>query len=1040
LIVTVSGLLSISAQGLRSFDNAALSQQQAQPRAPESNALQTLEAGKPVERQLAGGQKHSYQIALAAGQYASLLVEQRGIDVIVRALGADGKFIGEWDSEIRLKGRETAGLVSESAGSFRLEIEAKYKTAAAGEYEVLLGDLRAATIQDRLLQEARTLHGEANRLIGAGKYDQARPVLEKSLQIRQQGAGADHPDTARTMMLMANLCYYTDDFGAAERLYNSAIIVLERGLGPLRPVLAICLNNLASLYQATGNLTKSEVLHQRALEIRQTELPADHPDIAQSLNNLANVYRTKGDYATAEPLYSRALDMNEKILGPDHINLASPLNNLGQLHKEMGNFDKAERLFQRSLKIREEKLAPDHPEVAVVLIRLGLLYYEKRDYTAADALFQRAQGIWEKRYGPSHSELAAVLNNRGSVYLAQNDSAKAEPFYQRALAMKEATLGAQHPEIVTTLHNLARLSIANGEFHRAVDFQSRAVAVTERNIGFNLATGSERQKLAYLASLPAQFSQTISLHVHYAPEDSLARDLAVTTVLRRKGRVLDAMSDSLAALRRRFSAADQSLLSQLNEATTQLAKVVLNGPQGTAPAEHQKKIKALEEQREKLEAEVGRRSDGFYRESRPVTLAAVQSAIPDNAALIEFAVYRPFDPKAHGDQKVYGESHYVAYVVRNSREVQWKELGAVKEIDGAIDDLRKTLRDPKRRDRQLARALDERIMRPLRPFLGDAVHLLISPDGALNLIPFEALVDEQNRYLVERYTCTYLTSGRDLLRLPVARVSKSQPLLIADPQFGEPEITQVTRASAPEAKPASHGRKSRGFTTGEDLSSVYFAPLNGTAQEARAIKSLFAEANVLTGTQATESSVKQTAAPRILHIATHGFFLTDTPTPSSNATLDGTRAISANVKIGNPLLRSGLALAGANLTGGSGDDGILTALEASGLNLWGTKLVTLSACDTGVGEVKSGEGVYGLRRAFVLAGAETLVMSLWPVSDYMTREIMTAYYRGLKQGQGRDQALRQMQLSMLRRKDRQHPFYWASFIQWGEWASLDGKR
>jgi len=256
----------------------------------------------------------------------------------------------------------------------------------------------------------------------------------------------------------------------------------------------------------------------------------------------------------------------------------------------------------------------------------------------------------------------------------------------------------------------------------------------------------------------------------------------------------------------------------------------------------------------------------------------------------------------------------------------------------------------------------------------------------------------------------------------------------------------MAKPHTPPSPRAASDRKQRGgtkrqsVTTGSDLSSVYFAPLSGTAQEARSIKSLFADARVLTGTQATKSSLKQVAAPRIMHIATHGFFLTDAPASSSSASGESTRAISASAKIENPLLRSGLALAGANLRQSSDDDGILTALEASGLNLWGTKLVTLSACDTGVGEVKNGEGVYGLRRAFVLAGTETLVMSLWPVSDYVTRELMTAYYQGLKQGQGRGEALRQVQLSLLKRQGREHPFYWASFIQSGEWANLDGKR
>jgi CHAT domain-containing protein len=336
-------------------------------------------------------------------------------------------------------------------------------------------------------------------------------------------------------------------------------------------------------------------------------------------------------------------------------------------------------------------------------------------------------------------------------------------------------------------------------------------------------------------------------------------------------------------------------------------------------------------------------------------------------------------------------------------------------------------------------------MQPIRPLLGGTTQLLISPDGHLNLIPFEALVDKENRYVVERFSCTYLTSGRDLLRLQVERDTTTDPVVIANPLFGEPELAAVsnretTRLPRTASKQkGSAGIKRQSVTTGPDISDVYFAPLEGTAREAQVIKSLFTQTGVLTGTQASEASLKQIRAPRILHIATHGFFLTDTPS-SSSVSGEKTRSINATVKIENPLLRSGLALAGANLHKESDDDGILTALEASGLNLWGTKLVTLSACDTGIGEVKNGEGVYGLRRAFVLAGTETLVMSLWPVSDFVTRELMTGYYEGLKEGQGRGEALRNVQLSMLKRKDRQHPFYWASFIQSGEWANLDGRR
>jgi len=276
----------------------------------------------------------------------------------------------------------------------------------------------------------------------------------------------------------------------------------------------------------------------------------------------------------------------------------------------------------------------------------------------------------------------------------------------------------------------------------------------------------------------------------------------------------------------------------------------------------------------------------------------------------------------------------------------------------------------------------------------------------------------------------------------VARASKSEAMVLADPAFGEPEISPSPARKARVKPAAPSAGKRRTITRRQDLSNVYFSSLAGTAVEARTIKSLFPEANLLTGPQATESALKSVSAPRILHIATHGFFLQDAAIATVDTASDSgtTRAINAVAKVENPLLRSGLALAGANMNKGSSDDGILTALEASGLNLWGTKLVTLSACDTGVGEVRNGEGVYGLRRAFMLAGTETLVMSLWPVSDNVTRELMTAYYTGLKEGLGRGEALRRVKLNMLSRKDRHHPFYWASFIQSGEWANLDGKR
>ncbi|HEX7958962.1 MAG TPA: CHAT domain-containing tetratricopeptide repeat protein [Terriglobales bacterium] len=1012
----------------------------AQSAAPENpTAIATLEPGKPLDRELNAGQTHSYQVAVSEGQHVTIVVEQHGIDVVVKCFGPDGKLIADTDLENRPNGEERAELAAERTGSYRFDIEPRYKMLPGGRYEIRLVDIRPATENEKALQEARELYTSAYYDIVDGKYDEAQSMLEKTLEIREKIIGPDHPDIAFTLTLEANIAYYKSELAKAEKLFERAIAMLETTIGPECPQVATRLNNLASVYQVKSELIKAEALHKRALRIREQSLSPEHPDIAQSLNNLANVYSDLGDSQSAEPLYRRAIAINEKILGPDHINLSYPLQNLGQALIDRSEYEQAEPLLLRALAIREKNLGSDHPTVAVIVHNLAELYKDEGAYARAEELFKRAIDIREKKFGPDHPETAHSLDGLGDIYFFEGDYPKAEAFYKRSLRIEETAWGKEHPETLKTANKLARLYMAIGKLAEATTFQTRAINGTEQNINLNLAIGSERQKRAYLASLPEQLNQAISLHVRFAPQDASARDLAATTILRRKGRVLDAVAGSLRALRKHSSQEDQKLLDDLEDATARVARLALNGPGKLSADAYNKQLASLVEHKEKLEAAISERSAEFRAQAQPVTLSAVRASIPSDSALLEFAAYSLFNPRARREAEQHGETHYVAYVLRPDGEVAWRELGPTKSMDRAIAALRECLKDPHRSCvQQRARALDAKLMQPIRGLLGDAKQLLISPDGELNLIPFEALVDEKGHYLVQRYSISYLTSGRDLLRTRVARASHDKPVIVANPSFGEPQGVENASARPVKLQATSSAAERRSITTAPDLSSVYFAPLPGTAQEARSIKSLFPDANVLTGTNANETALKQLNAPEILHIATHGFFLSDGSDTSSPG--NGTRGINAKVKIENPLLRSGLALAGANLSKNGADNGILTALEASGLNLWGTKLVTLSACDTGVGEVKNGEGVYGLRRAFMLAGTETLVMSLWPVSDYVTREMMTTYYTGLKNGLGRGEALRQAELSMMKRKGREHPFYWASFIQAGEWGNLAGKR
>jgi CHAT domain-containing protein len=352
-----------------------------------------------------------------------------------------------------------------------------------------------------------------------------------------------------------------------------------------------------------------------------------------------------------------------------------------------------------------------------------------------------------------------------------------------------------------------------------------------------------------------------------------------------------------------------------------------------------------------------------------------------------------------------------------------------------VQRLRRSLASPTSADfKAIGRELDEKVMRPVRALLGNTKTVLLSPEGLLNVVPFAALVDERGKFLVDSVELTYLTSGRDLLRLQQAPArAKSMTLIVANPAFGRP----------------SEGKSPGEASRAAPLGGAVFQPLPGTAKEGKALRAIFGDgrAQLIVDSEATEDLLKRVEAPKILHIATHGFFLGDRTRAADGAralVLDASSPQSGaqapppepRVSVENPLLRSGLALAGANGRKSGNDDGILTALEAASLDLRGTKLVVLSACETGLGDVQNGDGVYGMRRALVMAGAETQVASLWKVADEETRELMVSYYDKLNKGGGRSAALREVQLAMMARPATAHPYFWASFLVAGEAAPL----
>jgi CHAT domain-containing protein/Tfp pilus assembly protein PilF len=1052
----------------------------------EKEAL-LLEPGKAIKRILAGADSHTYQIRLSAGQFAKVIVEQQGIDVVAQLLGPGGERITEFDTESSSRGQELAVFVAGAEGVYRLVVRSKQKNAPTAGYEIRIEELRDATGDDYALHEARKLYQEGIKLLGAGKYEEALPSVERAGEIRERVLGLEHRDVAEAISGLGALYFYKGEYAKTESLYQRALDIREKVLGPEHPIVAASLNNLAIVYQEKGEYAKAEPLYQRALAIREKVLGPEHPLVAASLSNLATLHFKTGAYLKAEPLYQRALAISENVLGPEHPNVASSLIGLALIYSDRGDYQKAESLTVRALAIRERTLGPEHPDVAASLGNLAFIYRYQGDYAKAEPHYLRAMAIWEKAVGPDHYDLAVCINGLANLYFYKGDYEKAEQLYRRALIMKEKVLGLEHRSVSTALNNLAKIYVnkgdyakaeslylrslailekvigpehpyfilslddlamlyaAKGDLAQAVTVQSRANSASERKLELNLGAGSERQKLAYLAIFSKETHFTLSLHSQALPQDPQALDLAFTTLLRRKGRGLEAMADTIGALRSRAAPEDQALFDQLAESRSQLALFMLKESGTDKPETYRARLKSLEDNVEELESALSARRPDFRAQAQPVTLNAVQSALPAGSVLVEFAIYTPQDPR---NDKNKLPPRYLAYLLAAQGQPKWTDLGEAAPIDRAITSWRKALRDPRRTDvKQLARAMDEKVMRPVLALaqsgFGDPRRLLIAPDGLLNLVPFAALVDRQGRYLVERYSISYLMSGRDLLRSPVRSPNNQDTVIVADPDYGAAEnaIASSSRdVGLPSGLPESVGSKS-------NIAKVYFPPLKGTAGEAQAIKTILPQATVFTREQATEAALKELHSPDILHVATHGFFLRDQEirlVGARDLILDTEQAVGpSNQPIENPLLRSGLALAGVNQRLGradQGDDGVLTALEAAGLDLWGTKLVVLSACDTGVGEVKNGEGVFGLRRALSLAGSETQVMSLWPVSDLGARDLMTEYYKGLRRGDGRGDGLRRVQLEMLKGKGRRHPFYWASFIQSGEWANLEGKR
>jgi CHAT domain-containing protein/Tfp pilus assembly protein PilF len=903
--------------------------------------------------------------------------------LLERALEIECKAHGECHHEVAIALDNLAALQQE-LGRYR-EAE-KLRRKALAVFKATLGPNHPETAAclDSLAEIERAL----------GQYDAAERDLTEVYDINRQVFGERSPAVGTTLSSLGTLDWSRGDWSRAMARLQQGLAVLVEAYGEDDCRVATAIGKLGRLAQEMGDYPQAERRLREALRIMRQRLGEDDPQVVACAVLLAGFHSAKGDFAAAEPIYRAAVERLERRLGGEHPTVAAVLNDLGSLLMDTSRLDEAEQLTGRALAVREKVFGLGHRSVAQSANNLAEIQRLQGRYEQAAPLYQRALAAFEASLGPGHPEVAKVLNNIGLVRHSQGDYAKAVEALQRAAAIEETALGTSHPDLPRTLVNLAVAYWAQGSTTKALALLDRAGEARERNLRLLLSTGAERQRLAAVQQLNGEIDVAVAFHTHALPDDDKSLALAFTTVLRRKGRVLDALADTLGTMRRHLAEPDRQILERLAAVRARLATHMTIASGGSQPPSDERALRELLFEEERLQRELSERSPIHQAETAQGSLEQVRSRLPHGGALVEFLRYRPVDP-CKATTEAFGTWRYVAYVLRPEGSPEWVGLGDSAEIDRLVELFRQALADKTREDvKEVARQLDERVMQPVRPLLRDAQLILLSPDGALNLIPFAALVDEFGDWLVTRYTFGYLSSGRDLLRTELAGDARSAPVVVAGPDY---------------------------FMRGMEASRRQWGALPDTLDEADMIRDLFPDSVQLIGDQATEAALQDVHGPRLLHVATHGYFDADAPGVQF--------AVS-------PLLRSGLVLAGANGRPTGDQDGVLTALEVAGLDLWGTLLAVLSACETGGGELVAGEGIFGLRRSLVLAGAESQMISLWQISSAATCELMRGYYRLLQAGLERTEALRAQQREMLAGERFAHPYYWAAFIPSGAWHSL----
>ena len=894
---------------------------------------------------------------------------------------------------------------------------------------------RSLSIRERVLgpdhpDVAQSLHNLAGNLAARGLPEQARRSYERSIATKERTLGRDHPSVAKSLRGLARVLRAEAQYSGAAALLDRALAVQQRALGPNHPEVAETLLDLARLRAEQGLLAEARERSERALSTYERALGKHHPAVAECLYDLAGLLARQGSYAEAKPLSERALSIRENALPSGHPAVAASLHGLGTIEWWLGAHAEAKRHLEHALAIWERRFGADAPLVATAIEGLAVLQHGLGAHAEARALLERALAIREARKDVDDRALADVLHNLLLVAQAQGHLDEALRLGERALAIREGRPG-DLARLAETLNALAGVLGAQGAAVEASRLLERALRVDSERARTELAGLSASQRLALVRSVRHRLD-------HWVQSAPSAGRSGHPEVLRARGLVTRAESAER-AMARRTTGAPRATFVALQDATRLASRLANEVPppfDAEVRADWQARYAGAAAARERavreLASEVASARSSLER--LDLTESDVRGALAPDTTLVDLL--------RAGD-------HYVGWVLGKSRETARVELGTADTIDAACEAFVAAVADDAGDGTSHAAvekagaALRALVWAPLAARLGEGVRrVVVCPDAALATVPFAALPgDAPGTWLGDQVSISFVFHPFDLVPRKDPSASGVGALVVGGVDYDRADVGSK-EAPLPELPPvlASLDRAPRGGS---------YAPIPATKAEAEALRDRFGEdaTTLLLGAHATEARVREgVKGKRFAHVATHGFARTDLLAGLHDRKIrdaflsaDAERQLSGGH---DPMLLSGLALAGANpRDGAGGDDGVLTALEASYLDLDGVDVVTLSACETARGTAESGEGVLGLVSAFQMAGARDVLASLWKVDDEATRLLMEGVYERMLRKEHPltpADALREAASALRVTRDPAtgrarfaSPRYWAAFVAYG---------